>query len=79
VINQRKNMAYIVELRNVDIWKIWKEEGQMEIISRRGDMKFYQRNGAGRCGLGLWNRAQCRRKLKFGVGGGGQIPNQYFF
>jgi hypothetical protein len=60
-MNQRKNMAYIVELRNVDIWKIWKEEGQMEIISRRGDMKFYQR-----CGLDSWNRAQHRRKLCLG-------------
>jgi len=24
-----------------------KEEGRMEIISKRGDMKFYYRNGAG--------------------------------
>lgn len=47
VMNQRKNIAYSVELRNVDIWKMWKVEGQMEIISGRGDMKFYQRNGAG--------------------------------
>jgi hypothetical protein len=33
-----------VALRNVDIWK---EEGQREIISRRGSMKFYQRKEGG--------------------------------
>lgn len=75
VMNQRKNIAYIVELRNVDIWK-WKEEGHVEVISRRGDMTFYHRNGAARCGLDSWNRAQRRRKLRFG--GGGQMPVQYF-
>jgi uncharacterized protein (DUF1684 family) len=36
-----------VALRNVDVWKIWKEERQREIISRRGDMKFYQRKEGG--------------------------------
>jgi len=45
VTNQRKNIAYIVELRNTDIWKLWKEKGHMEIISRRGDMKFYHKWG----------------------------------